>query len=220
LEWLLFIPKKLTHTTFKKSNFLSREKPPVDHLSIRGKIAGLLLSFSHFFVFLKSLSFIQIIHHMKNTFYILALILTFASCQKTKEVSKIVVANWLLGNWENKSDDGHLLENWKKVNDSLYDGESYFIKGKDTLHFEKIQMKQKGEALFYIATVKGQNNDKPITFVRNDTIEKQLVFENPKHDFPQKIMYSQITKESIVIQISGIQQGKPSSERYSMKKTE
>jgi hypothetical protein len=80
-------------------------------------------------------------------------------------------------------------------------------------------MKQKGEALYYIATVKGQNNDKPVTFVRNDTIEKQLVFENPKHDFPQKIVYSMITKDSIVIEISGMQQGKLSSERFSMKKS-
>lgn len=156
---------------------------------------------------------------MKKVMLILVMALTFASCGKSKVVSKIVVADWLLGNWENKSDDGDLLENWKKVNDSLYEGESYFIKGKDTLHFEKIQMKQKGEALFYIATIKGQNNDKPVTFIHNDTIEKQLVFENPKHDFPQKIAYSKITKDSIIIQISGTQQGKPSSERFTMKKT-
>jgi hypothetical protein len=156
---------------------------------------------------------------MKKAILVLILALTFTSCLKSKEISKIVVADWLLGNWENKSDDGDLLETWKKVNDSIYDGESYFIKGKDTLHFEKIQIKQKGEALYYIATIKGQNDDQPVTFKYNDTIEKQLVFENPKHDYPQKISYSQITKDSIVIQISGSQQGKPSSSKYSMKKT-
>lgn len=156
---------------------------------------------------------------MKNAILILILALTFTSCLKSKEVSKIVVADWLVGNWENKSATGDLLETWKKVNDSVYDGESYFIKGKDTLHFEKIQMKQKGEALYYITTIKGQNNNKPVTFKYNDTIEKQLVFENPKHDYPQKIMYSKITKDSIIIQISGIQQGKPSTERFSMKKS-
>jgi len=69
---------------------------------------------------------------MKKAILILVITLTFASCQKSKEVSKIVVADWLLGNWENKSKDGDLLESWKKVNDSIYDGESYFIKGKDT----------------------------------------------------------------------------------------
>ncbi len=156
---------------------------------------------------------------MKKAILILILALTFTFCGKSKEVSKIVDADWLLGKWENNSKDGYLLETWKKVNDSVYDGESYFIKGKDTLHFEKIQMKQKGEELFYISTIKGQNNDKPITFKHIDSIEKQLVFENPKNDFPQKIAYSKITKESIFIQISGIQQGKSSSERFSMKKS-
>lgn len=156
---------------------------------------------------------------MKKAILILILALTFTSCGKSKGFSKIVDADWLLGKWENNSKDGYLLETWKKVNDSVYDGESYFIKGKDTLHFEKIQMKQKGEELFYISTVKGQNNDKPITFKHIDSIEKQLVFENPKNDFPQKIAYSKITKDSIFIQISGIQQGKSSSERFSMKKS-
>lgn len=156
---------------------------------------------------------------MKKVILSLVILLSIVSCQKSKVISKITAANWLLGQWENKSDDGNLLETWKKVNDSLFVGEAYFIKEKDTLHSEKIQLKQKGEDLFYIATVKGQNNDKPVTFKYNDTLQKLLVFENPKHDFPQKIMYSQITKDSIVIQISGMQQGKPSSERFSMKKT-
>jgi len=156
---------------------------------------------------------------MKKIIFFVLTILTFISCQKSKDVSKIVVADWLIGKWENNSAIGNLSETWTKVNDSIYEGESFFIKGKDTLHFEKIQMKQKGEDLFYIATIKGQNKDKAVTFKHNDTIKKQLVFENPKHDFPQKISYSQITKDSIIIQISGIQQGKASSERYSMKKS-
>lgn len=155
---------------------------------------------------------------MKKAILILVIAVTFTSCKKSKEVSKIVVADWLLGNWENKSDEGNLLETWEKVNDSLFIGESYFIKGKDTLHSEKIQLKQKGKNLFYITTIKGQNNEKPVTLKHNDSIAKQLAFENPKNDFPQKIVYWQITKDSIVIQISGIQQGKPSSVRFSMKK--
>jgi hypothetical protein len=156
---------------------------------------------------------------MKKAILILVIALTFSSCIKSKEASEIVVADWLLGKWENKSDDGNLLEIWTKANDSIYIGESYCIKEKDTLHFEKIQLKQKGEDLFYIPTVKGQNNDKPVTFIFKDTIGKQLVFENPKHDYPQKIIYSQISKDRMIILISGIQQGKVSSIKYSLKKT-
>ena len=157
---------------------------------------------------------------MKNTIYILLVVLTLASCQKSKEVSKIVDQDWLLGKWENKSDDGNLLEIWKKANDSLFIGESYFIKGKDTLHSEKIELQQRGENLFYISTIKGQNNDQPITFNHNIEIAKELVFENPKNEYPRKIVYKPIAKDRIFIEVSGIDQNKPSSSRYSMKKTE
>jgi len=150
----------------------------------------------------------------------LLIILSFASCQKSKVVSKIVGTDWLLGKWENKSDDGNLLEIWKKVNDSLFIGESYFIKEKDTLHSEKMELQQKGENLMYVSIIKGQNNDKPITFNHNIEIEKQLVFENPKSEYPRKIVYKPIAKDRIFIEVSGIQQDKPSSTRYSMKKTE
>ena len=157
---------------------------------------------------------------MKNAIYILVVILTLTSCQKSKEVSKIVGTDWLIGKWENKSKEGNLLETWKKVNDSLFIGESYFIKEKDTLHSEKMELKQKGDNLFYISTIKGQNDDKPITFLHNIEIEKQLVFENPKNEYPRKIVYKPIAKDRIFIEVSGIQQDKPSSIRYSMKKTE
>ncbi|WP_304201133.1 DUF6265 family protein [Flavobacterium alvei] len=156
---------------------------------------------------------------MKKVILSLLILLFFASCKKSKEVSKIVGNDWLLGKWENKSDEGNLLEIWKKANDSLFLGESYFIKEKDTLHSEKIEMQQKGENLLYVSTIKGQNNDKPITFKHNIEIEKQLVFENPKNDYPRKIVYKPIAKDRIFIEVSGIQQGKPSSERFSMKKS-
>ena len=157
---------------------------------------------------------------MKKVILSLLILLIFASCQKSKEVSKIVGNDWLLGKWENKSAEGNLLEIWKKVNDSLFIGESYFIKEKDTLHSEKMELKQKGENLFYISTIKGQNDDKPITFSHNIEIEKQLVFENSATDYPRKIVYKPFAKDHLLIEISGIQQDKPSSTRYSMKKTE
>lgn len=156
---------------------------------------------------------------MKNTVAILILLLALTSCQKSKEVSKIVGNDWLLGQWENKSKEGNLLEIWEKKNDSLFIGQSYFIKEKDTLHFEKIELQQKGENLLYVTTIKGQNNDKPLTFARNPEMKKVLTFENPKSDYPKKIVYKTIAKDRILIEISGIQQGKPSSARYSMKKT-
>ncbi|RTZ06825.1 DUF6265 family protein [Flavobacterium sp. GSP6] len=151
---------------------------------------------------------------------LILLLLTIFSCKESdaNELEKMKAANWILGNWENKSVDGNLSETWKKVNDSTFEAQSYFIKEKDTLHFESIILQQKGEELTYSTMVKGQNEDKAVAFKLTTTTEKQLVFENPKHDYPQKIIYSEINPDSMVTKISGIQQGKPSSEQYSMKK--
>ncbi|MFV5702726.1 DUF6265 family protein [Flavobacterium sp. XS2P12] len=152
---------------------------------------------------------------------LILLLLAIVSCKNSdsNKNEKIKAASWLLGNWENKSADGNLTENWEKVNDSTFQAQSYYIKEKDTLHFESITLQQKGENLTYTAAVKGQNDDKPVSFKLTTATEKQLVFENPKHDYPQKISYTQITPDSLVAKISGIQQGKPSSEQFSMKKT-
>ena len=156
---------------------------------------------------------------MKNAILFLFVILTFTSCQKSKVTSIIVGKDWLLGKWENKSDEGNLLETWTKLNDSVFNGTTYFIKGKDTLHFEKMELTQKGEELVYISTTKGQNNDKPISLLQNPEIEKQLVFENPKLDYPRKIIYKRMATNRLFIEVSGIEQDKPSSIRYSLKKT-
>jgi hypothetical protein len=154
----------------------------------------------------------------KTTFILLLLAMVSCKDSDSNKNEKIKAASWLLGNWENKSAEGNLTENWEKVNDSTFQAQSYYIKEKDTLHFESITLQQKGENLTYTATVKGQNNDKPVTFKLKTATDKQLAFENLKHDYPQKISYTQITPDSLVAKISGIQQGKPSSEQFSMKK--
>jgi hypothetical protein len=153
---------------------------------------------------------------------LILLLLAIFSCKNTadNEKDKIKSANWLLGKWETKTVDGNLSESWKQLNDSTFQGESFFIKNKDTLHFETLRLQQKGEELFYNATVKGQNENKAVTFKMTIGTEKQLVFENPKHDYPQKITYNQIKKDSLIASISGVQLGKSSSEKFGMKKTE
>jgi hypothetical protein len=155
---------------------------------------------------------------MKKNIFLKFVFISFFACQKQNENTKIVGVDWIIGKWENNSPNGNLIEIWNKVNDSLFVGKSYFIKEKDTLHSEQMQLKQKGENLFYISNIKGQNNDKPIQFNQNIEIEKQLVFENSRHDYPKKIIYKPISKDKIAIEILGVQQGKPSVMRFSMKK--
>lgn len=156
----------------------------------------------------------------KTTLILLLLAIVSCKDKEATEKDQIKSANWLLGSWTSKINGGILLENWKQLNDSTFHGQSFFIKGNDTLHFESIVLQQKGEDLFYNANVKGQNENKAVPFKLTSKTEKQLVFENPKHDYPQKITYNLINKDSLVASISGVQLGKPSAEKFGMKKSE
>lgn len=138
--------------------------------------------------------------------------------ENVKTFEKLEQTNWLIGTWENASDEGLLTEHWKKENDSMYFGESYLIIGEDTVFSEKITLMQDQKELYYIPTVNNQNDGKPVKFKLSSCSEKQLVFVNPKHDFPQKIEYRLITNDSLVAEISGKVDGKTKAETFPMKR--
>ena len=157
---------------------------------------------------------------MLKTASILALVCFFFSCNKSTQnpSDKMIHSNWLLGNWEYQSEEGILLENWSKVNDSTFSGQSVFLKGKDTIHNESIILQQVGDDLSYKTIIKGQNNNDPIVLVKNKMIEDTLRFENLSNDYPQKISYKSISDKQFKIEISGLVEGKLHSENFLLNK--
>jgi len=136
----------------------------------------------------------------------------------TKQTSDITKAEWLIGTWENKTQRGSIYETWSKTNDNEYSGMSYIIKEKDTVVFENIRLVQEQDGLFYIPTVKNQNYGLPVRFTAKTISESQLVFENPKHDFPQIISYTKISADSLVAEISGTKNGQERKQTFPMKR--
>ncbi len=161
-----------------------------------------------------------------NFFIVLAIsfsCITFSSSNNTQaqEISRFPLienAHWLIGEWQNTSYEGILTETWEKLNDSTYAGKSFFVIGKDTVSSETIRIEQHGKTLLYIPTVKDQNNEQPISFVQISSSTKQMIFENPKHDFPQLIPYKQTNKNVFVAEISGVINGKKKSQSFPMQK--
>lgn len=158
--------------------------------------------------------------------YILFLLITlcFISCNKydangnlIKSYDELQKAKWLIGEWEKSDSLGTLKEIWKSKDDSTFTGQSYYIQNeKDTLHNEQIELTQDGEHLIYTATVEGENNNKTIPFQMTKEMDSLLIFENPKHDYPQKIQYKLEKNGNLIATVSGKQNGKSSSESYPM----
>lgn len=137
---------------------------------------------------------------------------------ESKQYGQLEKNNWLIGSWGHTSPEGTLAEKWTKANDSVYKGESFFIIGKDTVFAEYIDLIEANGKLTYTVSVKGQNNEEPVPFEMTSSDENKTVFENPKHDFPNKITYTKINNDSLVAVISGMQKGKPATETFAMKR--
>ncbi len=110
--------------------------------------------------------------------------------------------DWLLGNWKISTDKGFIIESWKKQNDSLYIGFSGFVKGKDTIPEENVELKKIGNDWFYIPTVSKQNDAKPILFKLIFDKGKEFICENIEHDFPQRINY-RLFEKNLLASIEG-----------------
>ncbi|WP_317897469.1 DUF6265 family protein [Aurantibacillus circumpalustris] len=157
-----------------------------------------------------------------KTICILAVTCFLISCsnetKNTSDIGKMTIdqASWILGKWQNVSIEGSVSEHWDKLNDSTYSGRGLFIQGKDTLSKEILSLEQHGVDLYYIPTVNKQNDGKAVNFKLSSMKENVMVFENPSHDFPQKITYNKITSDSLVATISGMVEGKERSESFPM----
>lgn len=153
-------------------------------------------------------------------------LLLLQSCNKydangnlIREYEELDKAKWLLGDWEQKDSMGTLTESWQVLDDSTFAGKSLFITAKnDTVHQETIELMQNGDFLIYSNTIKGENRDEPTQFQMREDQDSLLVFENPKRNYPKKIMYRLNKDASASISISGTQNGKQSTETYRLLK--
>jgi hypothetical protein len=145
------------------------------------------------------------------------------SCKKSdmriKDFNQLKKVNWFLGTWENLSATARFEEIWSKVNDSTFLGKSIVVVVRDTVFYEKMDLFQKNDSLILKISVKNQNKEKPISFYMTKSDGNEVTFENPKHDFPTKIVYTKITKDSLIAVIYGKKDGKDMNETFPMKKT-
>lgn len=165
---------------------------------------------------------------MKKSLYLSVLLVAIISCKKEaaveqptqpeKQFAALEKANWFLGRWENNSPQGNLSEIWKKENDSTFFGQSYFVIKNDTVFAEQVSLEERNGKLSYVVTVPNQNDEKPVAFELTSAAANPLIFENPKHDYPNKIIYNQVGTDSLIAEIRGLKDGKEKNEFFRMVK--
>jgi hypothetical protein len=135
----------------------------------------------------------------KAVIFIIGIIL-FTGCKEENPMESF--DSWI-GTWTENQTDGIFKEAWTKDSDTLFLGTSSMVSGKDTLFQENIRLVLRGKDIFYIPTVPGQNDDKPVEFKLIASSDKSWTFENKAHDFPKQIIYSLNNPNSITATIQG-----------------
>jgi hypothetical protein len=141
---------------------------------------------------------------MRPVFLLLLIAFSFYAFNKKNE-NKMENFKWLEGSWVmKKKNGGSIMESWQSHNDSTMLGESlnFSVSGQSKV-LENLRLTYQSGTYFYNSKVSGQNDGKELAFKVTSYSDKKFVAEKPDHDFPKRIIYELITKDSIHAFIDG-----------------
>ena len=141
---------------------------------------------------------------MRTIFIVILIAFSFYAFNKKNE-NKMQGFKWLQGSWVmKKKNGGSIMETWSSHNDSTMLGESmnFSVTGQSSV-LENLKLVYQSGTYYYRSRVSGQNNNEEIAFKITSHSGKSFVAEKPDHDFPKRITYELITKDSIHAFIDG-----------------
>jgi hypothetical protein len=129
-------------------------------------------------------------------------LLSFISYQQPP--GKMDGFKWLIGTWKMQTDKGIIMETWLPVDDSSFSGESTLYKPTtEVVTLERVNLVCRENSYYYIPVAAGQNENKPVSFRLTAITKTGFTAENPEHDFPKRINYHLIKKDSLHAYIDG-----------------
>jgi hypothetical protein len=121
--------------------------------------------------------------------------------------------SWLAGRWEGASGGGTFEEHWTTSVGGVMIGMGRLVKGDKTIFTEFLKIVETKDGAEYRAIIDGQPET---SFKLKSRSADEILFENPEHDFPQRIGYRK-EKDGILAWIEGSQGGKTSKMEFRLK---
>ena len=109
----------------------------------------------------------------------------------------------IVGSWKMQRSGGDLYETWHRVSPIEFSGISYKIENGDTIKLETVRLYLSNRRVIYAPVAFGENDEKEVLFDLKSIEGKKFIFENPKHDFPQRIGYAFLPADSLHAYIEG-----------------
>lgn len=124
-------------------------------------------------------------------------------------------ASWILGSWVLQTPKGLITENWEPSETEGFKAISTFAPTDGgPFVVEQIRLVSKNDTIWYIATVPNQNDGEEVLFRASEISDHKLAFENPEHDFPQRIVYERTSDTTVLAYIEGVQNGQERREEF------
>ncbi len=135
---------------------------------------------------------------------VLVLTLVVGGLARAAASSGVNEITWLTGCWESQSGDRIVEEQWTAPRGGSMLGVGRTVKGTALVEYEFVAIRERDNRLVYIAHPSGQPSAE---FISTSISADSVVFENPQHDFPQRIGY-QRTRDGLDAWIDGRHDGR------------
>lgn len=112
---------------------------------------------------------------------------------------------WLEGEWQRVSRGSAVVESWRRVSETTMEGTAIRRSSGRSKVTEYLRLERMGDEIFY--TAKPIENLLPTPFELIEWSPERFVFENPHHDFPQRIIYARRGDTGLVVRIEGATDG-------------
>jgi hypothetical protein len=122
------------------------------------------------------------------------------------------------GDWNVKVQDGQMQECWKMINENTFSGTCILLNNQDTLFFETMKIHKIKNRFYYSTSFVSNGVLHETDFVLKKMNNKNLIFENKLHDFPQTISYTFYSPDSMLAKIGGREKDTLRYEYFPMKK--
>lgn len=124
----------------------------------------------------------------------------------------------LAGMWEGIQGSGVYHEEWSVQSDDSLKGRAYLLMKGGIRNPEALSIVKENDEIYYVADV--SHNSAPVKFRLIGLSGKLFVFENPDHDFPQKITYDLTEPDFLNAVIEAVTDGKLKQVEFRLRKTD
>ena len=111
---------------------------------------------------------------------------------------------WLAGCWERTTATSIVEEQWMRPRAGMMLGVSRTTRRDTVVQFEQLRIFDRAGRTVYAALPSGQALTEFETATTGDSV---VTFENPAHDFPQRIIYRRRGADSVIARIEGVRGG-------------